>query len=130
MNTRNRVEIRIPRHSRALLGELSKRLKARWKDWEFIFTEAEVERSRIMTTSGLDPAARSEITRLLSQYEREFMATGLPSDTSQEALRQVEQITDSKPVVRGETLLRSRKLKRQLKEARKRIAQKSSRPRR
>ena len=40
-------------------------------------------------------------------------------DTSQEALRQVETITDSKPV-RGETLLRSRKLKRQLAEARKR----------
>lgn len=39
-------------------------------------------------------------------------------DTSQEALRQVETITDSKPV-RGETLLRSRKLKRQLAEARK-----------
>ena len=40
-------------------------------------------------------------------------------DTSQEALRQVEQITDSKPV-RGETLLRSRKLKRQRAQARKR----------
>jgi hypothetical protein len=34
-------------------------------------------------------------------------------DQSQEALRQVEQITDSRPV-RGETLLRSRKLKKQL----------------
>jgi hypothetical protein len=39
-------------------------------------------------------------------------------DVSQKALRQVEQITDSKPV-RGETLLRSRKLKRQLSEAKK-----------
>jgi hypothetical protein len=42
-------------------------------------------------------------------------------DQSQEALRQVEQITDSKPV-RGETLLRSRKLKRQLTEAKKRLS--------
>jgi hypothetical protein len=41
-------------------------------------------------------------------------------DVSQEVLRQVEQITGSKPV-RGETLLRSRKLKRQLKEARERL---------
>jgi hypothetical protein len=44
----------------------------------------------------------------------------LKRDASQEALRQVEQITDSKPV-RGETLLRSRKLKRELAEARKRL---------
>jgi len=43
-------------------------------------------------------------------------------DQSQEALRQVEQITDSKPV-RGETLLRSRKLKRQLKEAKRQAGQ-------
>jgi hypothetical protein len=46
-------------------------------------------------------------------------------DVSQEALRQVEQITDSKPV-RGETLLRSRKLKRALAEARERIKSESS----
>jgi hypothetical protein len=41
-------------------------------------------------------------------------------DISQEALRQVEQITDSKPV-RGETLLRSRRLKHQLAAAKKRL---------
>jgi len=40
-------------------------------------------------------------------------------DVSQKALWQVEQITDSKPV-RGETLLRSRKLKQKLREARER----------
>jgi hypothetical protein len=44
-------------------------------------------------------------------------------DANQEALRQVELITGSKPV-RGETLLRSRKLKRQLSEAKKREAKK------
>jgi len=44
-------------------------------------------------------------------------------DASQEALRQVEHITGSKPV-RGETLLRSRKLKRQLSEAKKRVQSK------
>jgi hypothetical protein len=37
-------------------------------------------------------------------------------DESQEALREVERITGSEPV-RGETLLRSRKLKRKLREA-------------
>jgi hypothetical protein len=45
-------------------------------------------------------------------------------DASQRALRQVEKITDSKPV-RGETLLRSRKLKRMLTEARKQAAARS-----
>jgi hypothetical protein len=49
-------------------------------------------------------------------------------DASQEALRQVEQITGSKPV-RGETLLRSRKLKRQLREAKRKIKRRSPRPR-
>jgi hypothetical protein len=46
-------------------------------------------------------------------------------DASQEALRQVEKITDSKPV-RGEILLRSRKLKRQLADAKKRFASESA----
>lgn len=46
-------------------------------------------------------------------------------DASQRALRQVERMTDSKPV-RGETLLRSRKLKRQLSEAKKRLAAESA----
>jgi hypothetical protein len=41
-------------------------------------------------------------------------------DTTQEALRQVEKITGTKPV-RGETLLRSRKLKKQLREAKARV---------
>jgi hypothetical protein len=47
-------------------------------------------------------------------------------DTSQEALQQVEQITDSKPV-RGETLPRSRKLKRQLAKAKERLQSSSRR---
>ncbi len=47
-------------------------------------------------------------------------------DVSQKALWQVEQITDSKPV-RGETLLRSRKLKQQLTEAKKRLKSKRRR---
>ena len=53
-----------------------------------------------------------------------FLSLMPKPDQSQEALRQVEKITGSKPV-RGETLLRSRKLKRQLAEAKKRM--KSSR---
>lgn len=47
-------------------------------------------------------------------------------DASQRALRQVEQITESGPV-RGEDLLTSPKLKRQLREAKKRLRKATSR---
>jgi hypothetical protein len=48
-----------------------------------------------------------------------------PRDTNRKALRQEESITDSEPV-KGEDLLRSKKLKRKLAQAKKRIADKRS----
>jgi hypothetical protein len=48
-------------------------------------------------------------------------------DESQEALRNVEEITESEPV-NGEDLLSSPDLKRQLREAREREAQRSAEP--
>jgi hypothetical protein len=45
-------------------------------------------------------------------------------DTNQEALRQVEEITESEPVT-GEDLLGSEDLKRQLREAKERLAKES-----
>ena len=48
-------------------------------------------------------------------------------DESQEALRNVEEITDSEPV-NGEDLLSSPDLKRQLREAKDREAQRSAEP--
>ena len=49
-------------------------------------------------------------------------------DASQEALRQVEEITESGPV-NGEDLLSSPDLKRQLREAKERLKQESAKPR-
>jgi hypothetical protein len=64
------------------------------------------------------PPTRS---RLFANRARKRHLPPMPKrDESQEALRQVEKITGSRPV-RGETLLRSRKLKKQLAEARKRL---------
>jgi hypothetical protein len=48
-------------------------------------------------------------------------------DESQEALRNVEKITDSEPV-NGEDLLGSDDLKRQLREAKERLAKESAKP--
>jgi len=48
-------------------------------------------------------------------------------DESQEALRNVEQITESDPV-NGEDLLSSPDLKRQLREAKERLAKESTKP--
>ena len=48
-------------------------------------------------------------------------------DTSQEALRQVEEITDSEPV-NGEDLLGSPELRRQLREAKERLKSESPEP--
>jgi hypothetical protein len=49
-------------------------------------------------------------------------------DVNQEALRQVEHVTDSKPVD-GESLLESEELKRQLREAKKRLSDDATSPR-
>jgi hypothetical protein len=46
------------------------------------------------------------------------------SDENQEALRNVEKVTDSEPV-RGEDLIESEDLKRQLREAKERLASES-----
>jgi hypothetical protein len=48
-------------------------------------------------------------------------------DASQEALRQVEEITESEPV-NGEELLGSPELRRQLREAKERLASESTKP--
>jgi hypothetical protein len=48
-------------------------------------------------------------------------------DTSQEALRQVEELTDSEPV-NGEELLSSPELRRQLREAKERLKAESAEP--
>jgi hypothetical protein len=50
-----------------------------------------------------------------------------PKDASQEALEQVQKITESDPV-NGEDLLESSELKRQLREAKERLAKESSEP--
>lgn len=49
-------------------------------------------------------------------------------DASQEALRQVEEVTESEPV-NGEELLGSPELRRQLREAKERLKRESSEPR-
>jgi hypothetical protein len=49
------------------------------------------------------------------------------SDASQEALRQVQEVTDSEPV-NGEELLGSPELRRQLREAKERIKRESAQP--
>lgn len=58
------------------------------------------------------------------------MRNGLPMaerDVSQKALEQVQKITESEPV-NGEDLLESEDLKRQLREAKERLAKESAKP--
>ena len=110
--------LRQARHSRAFRRALSAELKKKWESFRFVITEAGVDKTTIVSLTGDGPAWEN-IQNFIRQFERKWLATGGPDDTSQEALRQAEKITDSKPV-RGETLLRSRKLKGELEEARKR----------
>jgi hypothetical protein len=62
----------------------------------------------------------AELSGLASDRNRDYIANMPERDSNQEALDQVEKITDSEPV-NGEDLLESPELKRQFREAKKRL---------
>lgn len=105
-------------------------IESRLEDWsncDFVFTEEDVDRATVASVGDNAPAVFTQIKLLLGKYEREFAASG-NRDANQEALEQVERVTESGPVD-GEELLGSEELKRQYREAKRRLADDQRTPR-
>jgi len=124
------VQVAIPRGSQGLKEYLTKILSTGWQHCEIVINEADVERAKVQSVTGLGNEGNEGVViwegvqHEIGRAEREWRA-GNSTDVNETASRLVKEATDSE-LVDGEDLIESEDLKRQFREAKKRLAEPGS----